>query len=224
MNFTLPLIFQPDRAEKVFTLLFSFTRDDACRDEEIKGFDSTVREVLGSALVPEETYARLRTIYEQTMRGPEIFTESLAEVAREFEEDREVLLLLVRIMLRLSLDDGMVLQRDKNRMQQVLREFSFDVMELDCLEHEEREQLYYFVAEETKECGADDNLSAHYQILGCAPGASDREVQRNYRRLVMQHHPDRQAALKHPEKSHASHQFRRIQAAYETIRRSRKQA
>jgi preprotein translocase subunit Sec63 len=53
----------------------------------------------------------------------------------------------------------------------------------------------------------------HYDTLGVSPDASDEDIKKAYRKLVMQHHPDRGGD---PEK------FKRIQLAYETLSSSDK--
>ncbi len=50
-----------------------------------------------------------------------------------------------------------------------------------------------------------------YEVLGVGPNASDREIRRAYRRLALQHHPDRS-----DDSSAASH-YEELHAAYETL-------
>ena len=49
----------------------------------------------------------------------------------------------------------------------------------------------------------------HYEVLGVSRGASEQEIKAAYRKLAMQHHPDRnEGDLKAAEK------FKEISAAY----------
>ncbi len=66
-------------------------------------------------------------------------------------------------------------------------------------------------------------LANAYEVLGVAPTASDREVKTAYRRLMNQHHPDKQAARGLPESMReiAEERTREIRAAYETVRGQR---
>ena len=52
----------------------------------------------------------------------------------------------------------------------------------------------------------------YYEILGIARGASDEEIKKAYRKLVFQHHPDR-----NPNSKEAEAKIREINAAYEII-------
>lgn len=52
----------------------------------------------------------------------------------------------------------------------------------------------------------------YYAVLGVAPGASDEEIKKAYRKLVFQYHPDR-----NPNDKQAEAKIREINAAYEVI-------
>lgn len=62
-----------------------------------------------------------------------------------------------------------------------------------------------------------------YEVLGLAPGASDREVKARHRMLVKEHHPDRLAGLGcSPEHvARAEAMLARINAAYDVIAKER---
>jgi DnaJ like chaperone protein len=70
---------------------------------------------------------------------------------------------------------------------------------------------------------AGNPLDDAYQALGVAPSCSDRELKRAYRRLMSEHHPDKLMARGVPEAmlKVATEKAQEIQAAYETVRKSR---
>jgi DnaJ like chaperone protein len=69
----------------------------------------------------------------------------------------------------------------------------------------------------------EDGLRAAYRELGVTPDASDTEVKRAYRKLMSEHHPDKQVAKGLPEEmvKLAHERTQEIQAAYEMVKESR---
>ena len=65
------------------------------------------------------------------------------------------------------------------------------------------------------------SVDAAYAILEISVTASDEEVKSAYRRMAMQHHPDKVATLGPEVQKAAEEKFRKIQEAYETIKRQR---
>lgn len=53
---------------------------------------------------------------------------------------------------------------------------------------------------------------SYYQVLGVSREASDEDIKKAYRKLVFEHHPDR-----NPHKTDADERIREINAAYEII-------
>jgi DnaJ like chaperone protein len=67
------------------------------------------------------------------------------------------------------------------------------------------------------------SLPGAYRALGLGPAATDADVKKAYRRLMNQHHPDKQAARGLPESmlEAAKERTHEIRAAYELIRERR---
>jgi len=66
-----------------------------------------------------------------------------------------------------------------------------------------------------------DDLESAYRVLGLSPDASDDELKRAYRRLALEHHPDRVAALGDDIRKAAEKKFQEINAAKEKIWKAR---
>ncbi|MCR4859046.1 MAG: TerB family tellurite resistance protein [Bacteroidales bacterium] len=60
-----------------------------------------------------------------------------------------------------------------------------------------------------------------YAVLEISPSATDEEVKSAYRRMAMKNHPDKVASLGPDVQKAAEEKFRKIQEAYETIKKQR---
>lgn len=66
--------------------------------------------------------------------------------------------------------------------------------------------------------------AAAYRTLGVASDATDAEVDQAYRRLMSQYHPDRFAGAAPELRAQAERKAREINAAYDRIRKLRRNA
>jgi DnaJ like chaperone protein len=66
-----------------------------------------------------------------------------------------------------------------------------------------------------------DSLEDAYKVLGVSADASDAEVKKAYRKLALEHHPDRVAALGDDVRKAAEKKFQEINAAKERIWKAR---
>ena len=60
-----------------------------------------------------------------------------------------------------------------------------------------------------------------YAVLEISPNATDDEVKAAYRKMAMKHHPDKVSTLGPEVQKAAQEKFRKIQEAYETIKKER---
>ena len=67
--------------------------------------------------------------------------------------------------------------------------------------------------------GVPDNISTYYEILGCQEGDALSLVKKKYRKLAMEHHPDRVHANGMPPEfaQVAEDRFKEIQHAYDMV-------
>ena len=66
-----------------------------------------------------------------------------------------------------------------------------------------------------------NDLESAYQVLCVSPNASDDEVKRAYRRLALEHHPDKVATLGDDIRKAAEKKFQEINDAKDKIGKTR---
>lgn len=208
-----------DQASPVFTLLFTFVRDSACDHADLFTFEDAIAEIFLGIQIPKDAETKLRKIFEQATLNRTEFSQLVERVALDFEQERDTLLSIMKILLRLSLEEGLISQRDKERMQEVVCAFRFSVSELRSLSAVEH-QFIDFLNTNTQYFNAlyhSEELLVQYKILGCSPGCSDRELKTAYRSLAKIHHPDVHVEPRNPQ----STRFQEIHDAFHAIRQAR---
>lgn len=203
-----------DRAHNVFQLFFLCCHDSSYAEDEELEFEESLRQIVLGVKLPEAVLPRLRAIHDQIIRNPVPFSVLARRVANDFKDDRETLMCVLRILLRLSSDDNMLCRRDRRILAEVGGEFDLTREELLALPESEYVLLGSCLGYGPVP-GQDEALRPHYEALGCTQEMEDTEVRARFRQLAKRFHPDQ--CSEDADKTETNVRFRRIHEAYETI-------
>lgn len=179
-----------------------------------------------------EVMRRMRLGERETLLAVELFNtgkrpdfpveDQVRRLQRHCTEHPELLQTFLEIQLDLALAKGAVTPAERELLGRIADALGVGRMELARLEALLRARRR-FSAGAAAESAGETALDKAYRTLGLEVTASDGEVKQAYRRLMNQHHPDKQAARGLPEAmlEIAKERTAEIRAAYETVRNHR---
>ena len=149
----------------------------------------------------------LRQILEEEKRlGRDVFRENIrqscSQVAGNMDESGR--LQLLSFLVAIAQADGSVAQAEIGALREVAQWMGLSADRVDSMLH----------------LGG-DTLDDAYKVLGLTPEATDDEVKRTFRRLALEHHPDRVAKLGDDVRKAAEKKFKEINAAKERVYKAR---
>ncbi len=203
-----------DRAQSVFQLFFLCCYDSTCAEDGELEFEEALRHIALGVQLPKEVLPRLRSIHDNITSNPVPFSILARKVAEDFSDDRDSLICVLRILLRISSDDNMLCQRDRRMLSEVGAQFDLAPEELLSLPEGEYALLASCLGGGC-ETFNDESLIRCYQALGCTEDMDDTEVRKRFRKLAKRFHPDH--CEKTGDSSETNIRFRQIHEAYETI-------
>ena len=132
----------------------------------------------------------------------------------------ELLRTFLEIQMDLALAKGHISPPEHELLWRVARRLGVGRVELAHLEAVLRARRFFGDGASRARGSGDDGMVQAYRVLGVAAQATDQEVKTAYRRLINQHHPDKQVARGLPDSMMeiAKERTREIRAAYELIR------
>jgi DnaJ like chaperone protein len=145
-------------------------------------------------------------IFHAAIDAPATFQDFTSQFYHQFEHQPELLELMMDVLLRVSVADGVLSESEETLIHSASRIFGFG-------EHKYGELKSRYAQEFDKD----------YAILESDKSDSDEHIKKQYRRLVKEYHPDTIASKGLPEEftEFAHDKFREIQEAYDAIKQER---
>jgi len=187
-----------------FSMLAKLTRvDGRITQEEVDSIENFMLHDLH--LDPQSRRAAINIFHTAADSG-ESFESFARQFHAQFQNQPQLLELMVDILLRVAASDGGMTANEERLIQSAVAIFRMGQERYGAL------RARYV-----------NDLDQHYAVLKLGPAASVEEIKKSYRQLVREFHPDTIASKGLPEEftRFANEKFREIQTAYETISRER---
>ena len=201
---------QGDRNSFLFALLvlasYIIKADGKAMHSEMEMVREMLRQNFGDGAVSQGDDILRRLLDEQKRQGWERFKQTVSECCNQINHhmSHAQRLQLLDFLVMLAQADGSVPQSEITALKECASWMGLSTNEVDAMLHLQG-----------------DTLEDAYKVLGLTPQATDDEVKRAYRRLALQHHPDKVAALGDDVRKAAEKKFQEINAAKERIFKAR---
>ena len=165
-----------------------------------------LRQNFGETAVQEGENVLLRLFEEQKRQGMAAFRSTVTECCMQIAAnmDYSQRLQLLNFLVIISQADGTVSPAEVEALKDCTRWMQMNDSDLEAMINLKG-----------------NTLEDAYKVLGVAPSATDDEVRKAYRRLALEHHPDRVATLGEDIRRAAEKKFQEINEAKERIFKAR---
>jgi len=201
---------QGDRNSFLFALLvlasYIIKADGKAMHSEMEMVRQMLRQNFGPQAVSQGNEILTKLFDEQKRQGWNNFKQTVRDCCQQINRNMNYSqrLQLLNFLVMVAQADGSVPQSEITALKETAQWLGMSVNEVDSM----------------LGMGKDD-LESAYQVLGVSPSATDDEVRKAYRRLALQHHPDKVAALGEDVRKAAEKKFQEINAAKERIWKAR---
>ena len=143
---------------------------------------------------------------EQDRQGTNVYRQNIQQACQQiaYHVDYSGRLQLLNFLVMIAQADGRVDQVEIQALKEVAQWMQMSPQEVDAMLHLEG-----------------NSLEDAYKVLGVSPDVSDAELKRVYRKLALEHHPDRVAKLGDDVRHAAEKKFQEINAAKDRIWKAR---
>lgn len=165
-----------------------------------------LRQNFGEQAAQEGDQIMRQLFAEQDRMGTYAYQQNIRQACQQIamHVDYSGRLQLLNFLVMIAQADGRVDQVEVNALKEVAQWMQMSPQEVDAMLHLQG-----------------DSLEDAYKVLGVSPDASDAELKKAYRKLALEHHPDRVAKLGDDVRRAAEKKFQEINAAKDRIWKAR---
>ena len=191
--------------------------DGRVSEEEIRAARSLMHQM---RLSPEDV-RRAIDLFNRGKQPEFAIDEQVSRLGRACRTQKELLRTFLEIQFELALSKGSISPKERDLLRRVAGNLGVNPVELAQLEAILWAQRSF--RDQQARSTSRDSLDQAYKALGVSANASDREIKTAYRRLMNEHHPDKQIARGLPDAmlEVAKEKTREIRAAYDLIKEHR---